>query len=301
MVVRPDDNLDNLKRKVRLATILGTLQSSLTDFRYLSKKWKKNTEEEALLGVSLTGIMDHPVLSGKSVLWPGETMHPTGLKGALQELKEVAIETNKEWAALLGVNPSTAITCVKPSGTVSQLVDSASGIHPRYSDYYIRTVRSDKKDPLYQFLKDVGVPVEDAIGKEDSTAVFSFPVKSPAGSVKRNDMSALEQLELWKVYAVHWCEHKPSITVYVREREWVDVAAWVYSNFDLCSGISFLPHTDHIYKQAPYQEITEDEYYKLVDQMPKEIPWEKLAEYETEDNSTIEHELACSAGSCEIL
>ena len=223
------------------------------------------------------------------------------LAEVLQELKEVAIETNKEWATKLGIPQSTAITCVKPSGTVSQLVDSASGIHPRYSEYYIRTVRSDKKDPLYQFMKDQGVPVEDAIGKEGTTAVFSFPMKAPEGSVFRDDMTAIEQLELWKVYAEHWTEHKPSITVYVRESEWMEVGAWVYKHFDLLSGVSFLPHTDHIYKQAPYQEITEEEYNTIVDKFPKQLEWDRLSEYETEDNTTVEHELACSAaGGCEI-
>jgi len=200
----------------------------------------------------------------------------------------------------LGIHASTAITCVKPSGTVSQLVDSASGIHPRYSDYYIRTVRTDKKDPIYHFLKDQGVQVEDAIGKEDSTAIFSFPMKAPEGSVMRDDRSALEQLELWKVYAEHWCEHKPSITVYVREDEWLKVGAWVYENFDICSGVSFLPHSDHSYKQAPYQEINEEEYNKMVKEMP-EIDWEGLATFEQEDMTTGSQEYACVGGACEIV
>ena len=297
VVVRPEDTLDGLKEKVRLATILGTLQSSLTGFRYLSSKWKKNTEEEALLGVSLTGIMDHEVLSGQGCML-GEGWK--GLPEILEELKEVAIETNKEWAERLGINPSSAITCVKPSGTVSQLVDSSSGIHPRYSRTYIRTVRTDKKDPLYEFLKDCGVPVEDAIGKEGSTAIFSFPVKAPEGSIFRDGMGAIEQLELWKIYATYWCEHKPSITVYVREHEWLEVGAWVYRNFDICSGISFLPHTDHIYKQAPYQEITEEEYNELVKDFP-EIIWEDFDTYESEDNTTSTQELACTAGGCDII
>jgi ribonucleoside-diphosphate reductase alpha chain len=287
VVVRPDDTMADLRRKVEYATILGTLQSSLTNFRYLGAKWRRNTEEEALLGVSLTGIMDHPVLSGDDVL-----------KEWLTELKEVAIETNKEWAEKLGINASTAITCVKPSGTVSQLVDSASGIHPRY---YIRTVRSDKKDPMYYFLKDKGVPVEDAFGKEESTAVFSFPVKSPEESVMRDDMTAIEQLELWKVYAEHWCEHKPSITVYYRDEEFLAVQAWVYENFDIVSGISFLPHSDHVYKQAPYQEITKEEYDEMVESFPQDIDWGELADYETADTTTVEHELACTGGACEIL
>lgn len=289
VIVRASDTLDDLKRKVRLATILGTAQSALTDFRYLSAAWRRNTEEEALLGVSLTGIMDHPTLSGSSHLprW-------------LAELKEVAIETNTEWADRLGTNKSTAITCVKPSGTVSQLVDSASGIHPRYSLYYIRTVRADKKDPIYEFLKGQGVPVEDDVNKPESTAVFSFPVKAPTHAVMRDDRTAIEQLELWKTYQLHWCEHKPSITVYVKEHEWLEVGAWVYANFDYMSGVSFLPHSDHTYRQAPYQEITEEEYNLLRDEMP-EIDWSKLSEYESEDNTSTGHELACSAGACEIL
>jgi ribonucleoside-triphosphate reductase len=294
VVVRPNDTTDDLKKKVRYATILGTIQSTLTNFRYLSKKWHTNTAEERLLGVSLTGIMDHPVLNG-------QLANQYYLGDILEELKEVAIETNKEWAARLGIPASTAITCVKPSGTVSQLVDSASGIHPRYSPYYVRTVRSDKKDPMYQFMKDQGVPVEDAIGKESSTAVFSFPKTSPEGSVMRDDMTAIEQLELWKIYAEHWCEHKPSITVYVREHEWLEVGAWVYEHFDLLSGVSFLPHSDHVYKQAPYQELTEEAYNKAVAAFPDKIDWSMLEQYETEDNSTVEHELACSAaGGCEL-
>lgn len=310
VIVRPDDTFEDLKRKVRIATICGTLQSTLTDFRYLRSIWKKNTDEERLLGVSLTGIMDHPLLSGsyKDEIWPqdwgvdviygGESAGEQTLKSVLKQLKEVAIETNKDWSEKLGIPQSTAITCVKPSGTVSQLVDSSSGIHPRYSDYYIRTVRTDKKDPLYQFLKDSGVPVEDAIKKEESTAVFSFPMKAPKDSVKRNDMSAIDQLELWKIYAEHWCEHKPSITVYMRDEEVLDVGAWVYKNFDICSGVSFLPHTDHIYKQAPYQEIDEDEYNRRIAEMP-EIHWDRF--HEVGDNTTGQQELACTAGQCDLI
>ena len=297
VVVRPTDSLDTLKEKVRKATILGTLQSTLTNFRYLSSGWKKNTEEERLLGVSLTGIMDHFIMSDQGTL--GEDT-AYALEQILRQLKEVAIETNKEWAAKLGIPASTAITCVKPSGTVSQLVDSASGIHPRYSKYYVRTVRTDKKDPIYEFLKDQGIPVEDAIGKESTTAVFSFPQKAPDGSVMRDDRSALEQLELWKVYAEHWCEHKPSITVYYKPDEFLDVWAWCYKNFDLLSGVSFLPHTNHVYPQAPYQEITEEEYNEWIEKMPKEIDWNALCLYETGDNTSVEHELACTAGGCEI-
>ena len=294
-VVRPDDDLETLKDKVRNAAILGTLQSTLTNLRYLGSKWKRNTEEERLLGVSLTGIMDHNVMSGVD-----DWSATVSLEDGLNQLREVAIETNKLWASKMGIEPSVAITCVKPSGTVSQLVDSASGIHPRYSDFYIRTVRTDKKDPVYTFLKEQGVPVEDAVGKEESTAVFSFPVKAPTASIKRDDMTAIEQLELWRVYAEHWCEHKPSITVYVREDEWMEVGAWVYKHFDLVSGVSFLPHTDHVYKQAPYQEITEVEYKEALVQMPDNISWDRLADYETVDNTTVEHELASSAGGCEL-
>ena len=291
VVVRPSDTYDDLARKVRAATILGTLQSTLTDFRYLSSAWKKNTEEERLLGVSLTGIMDHELLSGKDkdTAW---------LRDTLTSLKEVAVETNKEWSAKLGVAPSAAITCVKPSGTVSQLVNSSSGIHPRFSPYYVRTVRSDNKDPLTQFLIEQGVPHEPAIGKETTTTVFSFPIKSPEGSVIENDVSALRQLEMWKVYQEYWCEHKPSITVYYTNDEFPSVMAWLWDNFDKVSGISLLPKSDHTYKQAPYQEITKEEYQKLVSEMPS-IDWTLFTE--EEDNTIATHELACTAGACEVL
>jgi len=299
VVVKAGDSFDDLKEKVRLATILGTLQSTLTDFRYLSSVWKRNTEEERLLGVSLTGIMDHPVLSGSQAFvcdeWGGGVLSDT-----LQQLKEVAIETNKEWSAKLGVPASTAITCVKPSGTVSQLVDSASGIHPRYSQYYIRTVRQDKKDPLADLLISQGFPYEDDVMKPDSTYVFSFPMKAPEGSVMRNDRGAIEQLELWKIYQEAWCEHKPSITVYVKEDEWMEVGAWVYKHFDAVSGVSFLPHSEHSYKQAPYQEISEQDYKELSEAMPKEVDFTKLVDYEKEDTTVGMKELACTGGACEI-
>jgi ribonucleoside-diphosphate reductase alpha chain len=289
VIVRPDDNFGSLKEKVRIATIFGTLQSSLTDFKYLSESWKRNTEEEALLGVSLTGIMDHPVL--------GSLSHPK-LRGWLESLKEYAIEVNKEWAEKLGVRASKAITCVKPSGTVSQLVDSASGIHPRYSEFYVRTVRADKKDPLAVWMREQGFPSEDCVMKGDTTEVFSFPMKSPEGSVMRNDRSAIEQLELWKIYATVWCEHKPSITVYVKEDEWFDVGAWVYRNFDIMSGVSFLPHSNHSYRQAPYQEIDERKYQELL----SELPMVEFSDYrEYEDNSAGNQTMACSAGVCEIV
>lgn len=305
VVVRPEDNLTTLKEKVRIATILGTLQSTLTDFRYLSKEWKTNCEEERLLGVSLTGIMDHTCLSGKSGMYNPDatiTEQPyTPLEIVLKELKEVAIETNKEWAEKLGINPSTAITCVKPSGTVSQLVDSASGIHPRYSPYYIRTVRSDNKDPITAFMKAQGVPWEPDITKPETTTVFSFPMKSPEGSVTREGLSAMEQLELWKVYQDNWCEHKPSQTVYYKDEDFMDVGAWVYKNFDTVSGISFLPHTNHSYKQAPYQEITKEKYDELIAKMPV-LDWSNLSSFETEDMTDNAKELACSAsGGCEII
>jgi len=300
VVVRSTDSLEDLKRKVRLAAIIGTLQATLTDFRYLSAVWKRNTEEEALLGVSLTGIMDHPVMSGSEVNDALAQEWPEFLYETLQELKEVAVETNKEWSSKLGINPSTAITCVKPSGTVSQLVDSSSGIHSRHSDYYIRTVRADKKDPLAQMMVEYGVPVEDDVTKPEHNYVFSFPIAAPEGSITRHDMTAIEQLELWKVYAENWCEHKPSVTITYKDDEFMAVGAWVQENFDMCSGISFLPHTDHVYAQAPYQDCTEEEYMALKDRMP-ELDWEKLRDYETSDNATIKHDLACSAGVCEVV
>jgi ribonucleoside-diphosphate reductase alpha chain len=285
VVVRPDDTFETLARKVRLATILGTLQSTLTDFRYLSAEWKKNCEEERLLGVSLTGIMDHPLLSTPEC-WD-----------LLSALRHEAIKTNQEWAEKLGINPSTAITCVKPSGTVSQLVDSASGIHPRYSRYYIRTIRLDKHNPVANFLIEQGVPYEPDVMKPDYTWVFSFPIKAPEHAVLRNDISAIDQLNLWLTYATFWCEHKPSITVYVREDEWLDVGAWVYKHWEYMSGVSFLPHSDHVYQQAPYQEITEEQYNQLSQAMPV-IDWSKFNE--STDNTTATQELACKGGVCEL-
>jgi len=291
VVVRELDSLEDLKDKVRLATILGTLQSTLTDFKYLRKIWKDNTEEERLLGVSLTGIMDHPVLS-KNV----------DSKRWLEEMREEAVKANKKFAQTLGIPQSSAITCVKPSGTVSQLVDAASGIHARHNDYYIRTVRGDNKDPLTQFLIESGVHNERDMMKPDSTTVFSFPMKSPDGAVIRTKMSAIEQLELWKTYAIHWCEHKPSITVSVKEHEWMDVGAWVYENFDVASGVSFLPHSDHTYQQAPYQDIEQPEYLEWKQMYDKvTIDWKKLADFEKEDNTSGSRELACTAGVCEVV
>lgn len=291
VVVRATDTVEDLERKVRLATILGTIQSTLTYFPYLRKIWKDNTEEERLLGVSLTGIMDNTLM----------TMKNAGLEKTLEHLKQLAVETNKEFAGSLGINPSTAITCVKPSGTVSQLVDSASGIHARHSEHYIRTVRGDNKDPLTEFMKAQGIPNEPDVMKPLNTTVFSFPTKSPKGCVTRNEMAALEQLQMWMVYQRHWCEHKPSITVTVRDHEWMDVGAWVYKNFDEVSGVSFLPHSDHTYQQAPYQECSDREYEDLLSMMPVSIDWTKLADYEKEDGTKSSQTFACTGDVCEIV
>ena len=290
-VVRATDSIDDLIRKVRLATILGTIQSTYTKFPYLRKVWQNNTEEERLLGVSLTGIMDNPLMTSQNA----------GLEKTLERLREVAVDTNTEWANKLGIPVSASITCVKPSGTVSQLVDSASGIHARHSDYYIRTVRGDNKDPLTQFMKDQGIPYEPCVFKGDTTTVFSFPQKSPDNAVTRNDMTAIEQLETWLTYQRHWCEHKPSVTISVRESEWLDVGAFVYKHFDEMSGVSFLPHSDHTYQQAPYQDCTKDEYEVLLAKMPERIDWAKLSEYEQEDNTVAMQTMACSGDSCEIV
>lgn len=289
-VVRAGDTLERLKEKVRVATIMGTFQSLLTDFRHVRKVWKNNQIEERLLGVSLTGIMDHEVLS----------MTTPEASEWLKTLKQVAINTNKEWAEILGINVSAAITTVKPSGTVSQLVDSASGIHPRYSNHYIRTVRADKKDPLAQLMRQQGYPVEDCVMKPDTTDIFSFPVKGPSHAVYRNDRTALEQLGHYKMVQTHWTEHNVSITVYVKDHEWLGVGDWVYQNFDAIAGVSFLPHSDHTYQQAPYQEIDEAQYDELVSKMPV-AAWDELTAFEKEDSTTNTKELACTAGSCEII
>jgi len=295
VVVRSSDTQQTLTEKVRLATILGTFQSTLTDFKYLRKVWKNNTEEERLLGVSLTGIMDNALMAGKSAHLG------MNIGATLEALKNVAVETNAAMAAQLGISQSAAITCVKPSGTVSQLVDSASGIHARHNPYYVRTVRGDNKDPITQFLISEGIPAEPDVMKPDSTTVFSFPMKSPAGAVTRTAMSAIEQLELWLMYQRHWCEHKPSVTISVKEHEWMDVGSWVYEHFDEVSGISFLPFSEHTYKQAPYQDIDEDTYNELLTQMPKSVNWEKLREFEKEDTTSGGRELACTAGVCEVV
>src|SRR6056297_96286 len=291
VVVRATDTLEDLERKVRLATILGTIQSTYTHFPYLRKVWQRNTEEERLLGVSLTGIMDNPLMTTKN----------KGLEKTLEYLKEVAVKTNVESAGRLGIPVSAAITCVKPSGTVSQLVDSASGIHTRHSDYYIRTVRGDNKDPLTQFMIDQGVPSEPCVMKPDSTTVFSFPVMSPKGSIVRDGMSAVDQLKTWLVYQRHWCEHKPSITVSVKEDEWLDVGAFVYKHFDEMSGVSFLPYDGGTYQQAPYQECDKERYDLVMEQMPKSIDWSELAEYEQEDNTAGMQTMACGGDTCELV
>ena len=291
VVVRATDNIDDLERKVRLATILGTIQSSMTKFPYLRKIWNKNTEEERLLGVSLTGIMDNRLTTSQNA----------GLEKTLERLKDVAISTNAEWAERLNIPASAAISCVKPSGTVSQLVDSASGIHARHSPYYVRTVRGDNKDPLTKFMIDKGVPNEPCVMKGDTTTVFSFPIKSPEGAVTRNDMTAVEQLEMWLIYQRSWCEHKPSVTISVRDEEWMEVGAFVYKHFDEMSGVSFLPHSDHTYQQAPYQDCTKEDYEELLTIMPKSIDWSELSEYENEDNTAGSQTMACSGDTCEIV
>ena len=291
VVIRRNDTRESLKAKVKHATILGTFQSTLTEFKYLSREWKRNCDEERLLGVLLTGIMDNPLTNGSK----GK------LDELLEELRDVAYETNKEWAEKLGIPTSAAITCVKPSGTVSQLVDSASGIHARHNPYYIRTVRADNKDPLCKLMQEMGFPNEPDVTKPDHTTVFSFPMKSPNGAVCRTDMTALEQLNLWKTYADSWCEHKPSVTITVKEQEWVDVASWVYENFDSISGISFLPFSEHVYRQAPYQDCTEQEYKEALKTMPKNVDWAELSKYESQDYTVASQELACTAGGCEVI
>jgi ribonucleoside-diphosphate reductase alpha chain len=292
VVIRHNDTRESLREKVRIATILGTFQSTLTSFKYLSREWQRNCEEERLLGVSLTGIMDSPLTNGSK----------DTIKKLLNDLRNVAIETNKEYAQKLGIERSASITCVKPSGTVSQLVDSASGIHARHNPYYIRTVRADNKDPLCKMMKAEGFPNEPDVTKPEHTSVFSFPAKSPKGAICRKDMTAWKQLSLWHTYAKEWCEHKPSVTVSVKEDEWVNTSAWVYDNFDDISGISFLPFSDHTYKQAPYQDCTEEEYTELLSKMPKKVNWSHLTDHETQDFTSASQEFACtSEKGCEIV
>jgi ribonucleoside-triphosphate reductase (thioredoxin) len=300
IVVRSTDSMEDLMRKAKIATILGTLQSSLTDFRYVRNIWKKNTQEECLLGVSMTGIMDHAVLSGrkKTGAWFDQSGYDN-LPEILEALKTYTVTVNKEWSTRLGINQSTAITAVKPSGTVSQLVDSASGIHARFSPQYIRTVRSDGKDPISAFLKDAGVPWEKDVMNEDNY-VFSFPIKAPKGSTSVDDLNVQQQLDLWEVYQNHYCEHKPSVTIYYSDEEFLAAGQWLWDRLDSCSGISFLPRSDHVYKQAPYTAITEQEYDEALAKMPETINWDDLGKFETEDTTTGTQELACVAGQCEI-
>ena len=291
VVIRVDDDKESLMRKVRLASILGTWQSTLTNFKYLSSVWKKNCEEERLLGVSLTGIMDCPLTNGETL----------GLAELLTDLRVEAVDVNKQFAEKIGINQSASVTCVKPSGTVSQLVDAASGIHARHSPYYIRTVRADIKDPLCKFMIDKGFPAEPCVMKPDHTMVFSFPIKSPENATCRSDMTALEQLEMWLTYQNYWCEHKPSVTITVKEDEWMDVGAWVWKHFDQVSGISFLPHSDHSYRQAPYQDCDEETYINLLSEMPVGVDWSELASYEETDNTSGTQTFACSGDSCEVV
>jgi len=291
VVVRATDTIEDLERKVRIATILGTIQATYTKFPYLRKVWEKNTAEERLLGVSLTGIMDNPIM----------TTANSGLAKTLEHLKQVAVDANKEWADRLGIEQSAAITCVKPSGTVSQLVDSASGIHARHSPYYIRTVRGDNKDPLTRFMIDQGIPNEPESQKPDQTTVFSFPMKSPAGAVCTADVTALEQLKMWLMYQRHWCEHKPSVTINVKADEWFEVGAFVYENFDEMSGVSFLPFNEHVYVQAVYQDCEALDYQSLLEKMPERIDWSKFQDYEKEDNTVSMQTMACTGDSCELV
>jgi len=290
VVVRATDSVETLERKVRIAAILGTIQSTLTHFPYLRKVWTQNTEEERLLGVSMTGIMDSTLTNGKE----GD------LPALLDRLREIAVETNKEWAEKLGIPQSTAVTAVKPSGTVSQLVDSASGIHARHSEYYIRRVRGDNKDPLTQFMTSQGIPTEPCVWNGETTSIFSFPIKAPDGAVTRTEMSAIEQLDMWLTYQRHWCEHKPSVTVSVKKSEWMEVGAYVYEHFDEMSGVSFLPFDDHVYQQAPYEDCDKDTYEKLLAEMPARIDWAGLQEFEKEDGTKSSQTFAC-VGSCEVV
>ena len=292
VVVKAEDTVETLQKKVELATILGTIQSCFTDFKGLSRQWTRNTEEERLLGVSLTGILDNKMMSNKT---------NDNLETLLSNLRLTAVATNNKWAKYLGIEPSAAITCVKPSGTVSQLVDAASGIHPRHAEYYIRTVRADKKDPLTQFMTEKGFPVEDELAKPQSMSVFNFPMKSPKGALTRHDISAIDHLKIWQIYSEYWCEHKPSITISVQEDEWMEVGAYVYKNFNLMSGISFLPMTEHTYKQAPYQDCDKATYDELLSKMPKDVDWKLLSEFEAEDNTHGSQTLNCTGDVCEIV
>ena len=299
VVVRPEDTMESLLAKVNVATFLGTLQSTLVNFRYLRKKWRDNTEEERLLGVSLTGIMDHPLLSNQQAYIHNNNGTRYTLEEVLDELKNQAVDYNDELAEMMGINPSTSITCVKPSGTVSQLVDSASGIHPRFSKYYIRTVRADVKDPLAQFMIDKGFYYEEDM-MNPHNYVFYFPMKAPDESVVVSEVGAMDQLKVWSKYQDFWCEHKPSMTCYYTDDEFLQIGQWIWDNLDKISGISFLPYDDHVYPQAPYQPCTEEEYNEWLAKMPTDIDWTELEAYEATDNTTASQELACKGGSCEI-
>lgn len=302
VIVRAEDTVETLISKVRGATILGTWQSTLTDFRYLNQNWKKNCEDERLLGVSLTGVMGHYVLSGQTDRDNGKSVldEDSELAKLLMSLRLQAIATNRNEADAIGINPSVAISCNKPSGTVSQLTNASSGLHPWHNDYYIRTVRSDKNDPLSKFMVNEGFPYEEDYMNK-SAYVFSFPIKADEGSITRNDLTAVQMLEVWLAYQRYWCEHKPSVTINVCEHEWLEVGAFVYKHFDEVSGVSFLPYSDHVYKQAPYQDCTREEYEALLDKMPKNVDWDEVSFYEKEDSTTGTHDLACSAGVCEIV
>ena len=291
VVVRATDTLKDIKNKVESATILGTIQATYTKFPYLRKIWQRNTEEERLLGVSLTGVMDNPIMTSAN----------KNLARDLESLKQHAVYVNSVWSKRLGIEQSTAVTCCKPSGTVSQLVDSASGIHARHSLHYIRTVRGDNKDPLTQFMKSKGIPFEPCVMKPDSTTVFSFPIAAPRKSITRNDMTAIQQLEMWLVYQRHWTEHKPSVTITVKDNEWMEVGAFVYKNFDEMSGVSFLPHSDHSYQQAPYQDCNKKDYEILKSIMPNKIDWSELSAFEAEDTTKSSQTFACTGEVCEMV
>jgi len=301
VVIRAEDTHKDILRKVRLATILGTFQASLTNLRRLRKKWTINTEEEALLGVSLTGIMDNPFMNGSTGRGMSEWMGGINLPDYLIKLKKESIKVNKEWSKMLGINPATAITAIKPSGTVSQLVDSASGIHPRHHSHYLRRVRADIKDPIAQLMKDEGVPYEPDVMKPESVAVFTFPMKAPEGAILRDDRTAIEQLELWLIYQRYYCEHKPSVTISVKENEWMQVGAWVYEHFDEVSGVSFLPHSDHTYQQAPYEDCTEGVYKEALAGMPESVNWARIEEYELSDTTKGMKTMACTGSICEMV
>ena len=299
VVIRAEDTQKDIIRKVRLATILGTFQASLTNIKRLRPKWVKNTEEEALLGVSLTGIMDNTFMNGSNN--DRGYYGKRSLPDFLSDLRKESVKTNKEWSELLGISQSSSTTAIKPSGTVSQLVDSASGIHTRHNDYYLRRVRADAKDPIAKLMEDQGIPCEPDVMKPNSVKVFTFPMKAPDGAILRNDRSAIEQLELWLTYQRYYCEHKPSVTVSVREHEWMEVGAWVYKHFDEVSGVSFLPHSDHSYQQAPYEDCTKAEYTALAKKMPKAVDWDLISEYELTDMTVGTKSLACTGSICELV